>query len=166
MNNINPFDIKEIKITLFLTMDIDTLIKIYPHNKELSERFNLQREGIQYKNSITTKVRLIESFYDLVFYVYLNDPTKKHQLHLSEINILKIVVQLYNYALFKESLQSISKGNIDFSSDFSLKVVCEAGKYNNTEIIKLILNNNTDEHDAYPDLGYVLLGLAELMMKI
>jgi hypothetical protein len=169
--NPNIFDIIEIKIPLFLSMDIDILIALYGKLKnnellddptiltQLCNKFNISYEGVKYKDGIGHKVKLVDTFADLAFYANLKNPEKRQKLYLTQLDMLKIAIQTNDYILFKELLKSFSNGSqINYVNIFQNRfyiLSTETGKYGNFEIILYIITINDQE------IKYILRGLAE-----
>jgi hypothetical protein len=170
--DVNPFNIREIRISLFLAMDIDRLVFVYPSNKELLDDpiflsnlckiHNINQKGTVYKNGAKSETLLVENFANFIFYVYLKSNEKYKLLCISDVGFLRAAIRINDVQLFKKLCLEISSGDlpdyIDENEEFSEIVSYEAGKYNNSEIIKYILSNTDSKKD---EMKYILGGYAE-----
>jgi hypothetical protein len=190
MNISTPFEIKEIKISLILQMDIESLIELHLRGEkllddplillELSKHFDCVYKGLKYKDGIAYQVQLINTFEDLVFYVYLKDDKKRWTLYLTPPDMLKNAIQMNDFKLFVELVSSIGiresnsyRGEARFyglddntplvrymlfDQDFKYTICEQAGIYNNWEIIEYILSNTMqrNEEHFYSILGGLL----------
>jgi hypothetical protein len=159
MSIVSPFDNNEIKLVLFLSMDIDTIVKLYPHNRafledpftlaSLTKKFGLPSTKVNYINGIRSQTKLINSFADLVFLVYLHDPAKFKYAYVSYIDAIFIAIKINNYSLFKRLLEEEMNRNdfysiseyLDTESLISDQILKEAAMYQNDDIFLLVSSN-------------------------
>lgn len=144
MENLNPFDLKEVLITLFTSMDVRTLKKMFqsyqhllndPHVlKKLAVAFDIPLTFSKYHHGQRSVLPIVTSFADLIFEMELRDPIERKKSCLTASKMIIIAIEEEDLRLVEVILQECWKS---FSA---VEIEMASGKTGNFQLYQLLEN--------------------------